>query len=1056
MRRLAKLLGLVVVTALAVIAFQSPGFSREPWGLAQPRPDLTKQASELAVISLEVEGILENGDGILADGSLYDAYPLEGQAGQTIAITLESIEFDTFLLVLDAQGNELARNDDIDRDTGNYHSFVTLTLPVNGTCIILANGADVSSRGRYRLVAVEVSPGQAVPALSPAAFVAVEANRLLQQGIQQHNIAQFREALQSFSQALAIYREIGNRQGEANTLGSLGRAYHSLGDYEQAINFQQQSLAIAQEIGDRRREAISLRNLGLTQRILGDYEQAINFHQRALAIAQETGNHGDEAGFLNDLGLVYLLQGDYQRAVDLHQQTLFIAQEIGNHGDEANALGNLGLAYYSLGDYERALDFHQQQLVIVQKMGNLQGEANALGSLGLAYYSLNDYRRTIDVYQQALTIFQEIGDRFGESITLSNLGNVYNSLGNYRQAVDLHQQALAIAEEIGDRQGEAIVLNNLGDSLALLRDDERAIDFYQQSLILAQTIGSQSVTGTVLSNLGHAFSRLEQPELAIVFYKQSVNVRESIRDDLKELPQELQQSFADSVAGSYRALADLLLQQNRILEAQRVLDLLKVQELDEYFQDVQRSAQTETGIDFWQVETDLLALYQQVLDQATELAELEAKPPASRTAAEQQRLADLRAIRDEAEGWFEGFLDDPDVIATVDEIRASTKGQNLEPENFEDLPNNLRQLPQKTAALYPLILEDRLELVLIMPDGPPLRYPIAVSSTELKETIVAFGQALNSPVSNIEPLAQQLYTWLIGPMAQQLDQAGIESLIYAPDGVLRYIPLAALHDGEQYLAQRFSISHVTAASLTDLNLKPQETEGRLLAAACAECSFTVTIADQAFPFADLPFTQTEVEILAEQVDEVDVLLNQAFNPAAMADLPSYRIVHLATHAAFVTGAPEESFIVFGSGDIINLRDIRRDWQLDNAELVVLSACETAVGSAELGSGIEILGLGYQIERAGAQATLASLWKVSDGGTQALMNAFYGALQQADMTKTEALRQAQIALITDDFTAVGGERGTIEIISTETGQPLTGNDLSHPYYWAPFILIGNGL
>ncbi len=188
---------------------------------------------------------------------------------------------------------------------------------------------------------------------------------------------------------------------------------------------------------------------------------------------------------------------------------------------------------------------------------------------------------------------------------------------------------------------------------------------------------------------------------------------------------------------------------------------------------------------------------------------------------------------------------------------------------------------------------------------------------------------------------------------------------------------------------------------------------------------------------------------------MDVLLNQDFNADAMANLASYNIVHLATHAAFVTGTPDESFILFGDGETINLRAIGRDWKLDNAELVVLSACETAVGSTELGSGVEILGLGYQIEQAGAQATLASLWKVSAGGTQQLMTAFYGALQQG-MTKTEALRQAQLALINNDFSAVGGRRADLDMVSAAIHHPPTPTTLAHPYYWAPFILIGNGL
>jgi CHAT domain-containing protein len=168
-------------------------------------------------------------------------------------------------------------------------------------------------------------------------------------------------------------------------------------------------------------------------------------------------------------------------------------------------------------------------------------------------------------------------------------------------------------------------------------------------------------------------------------------------------------------------------------------------------------------------------------------------------------------------------------------------------------------------------------------------------------------------------------------------------------------------------------------------------------------------------------------------------------------------VHLATHAAFVTGQPNESFILFGNGDRVTLDDVKA-WTFRNVDLFVLSACETGVGG-QLGDGREILGFGYLMEQAGARAAIASLWQVSDGGTQVLMNAFYAALNNG-MTKAEALRQAQIALITKDFSAVGDSRGEdawIEMVSTRTGlSPQVSNNLSHPYYWAPFILIGNGL
>ncbi len=173
----------------------------------------------------------------------------------------------------------------------------------------------------------------------------------------------------------------------------------------------------------------------------------------------------------------------------------------------------------------------------------------------------------------------------------------------------------------------------------------------------------------------------------------------------------------------------------------------------------------------------------------------------------------------------------------------------------------------------------------------------------------------------------------------------------------------------------------------------------------------------------------------------------------------HNIVHFATHAAaFVSGQPEDSFILFGSGEYPTLRDIG-SWSLFNVDLVVLSACETGLGGS-FGNGEEILGLGYQFQNRGAKATLATLWKVDDGGTQKLINAFYAQLKQGHVSKAEALRQAQVAMITGNYSSGGGDRGSIssiKVVSSPTGQPAEGQQgLEHPYYWAPFILIGNGL
>ena len=216
-----------------------------------------------------------------------------------------------------------------------------------------------------------------------------EADRLLKQGIQQHKISQFREALQSWEQALTIYREIGNRQGEANSFGNLGLAYHSLGQYQRAINFHQQYLEISREIGNRQGEAASLGNLGLAYYSLGQYQNAIKFHQQSLKIAREIGNRQGEAASLGNLGSDYYSLGQYQTAINLHQQSLEIEREIGNRQGEANSLGNLGNAYDSLGQYQKAINFHQQHLEMAREIGYRLGKSIALNNLGNALLKTN-------------------------------------------------------------------------------------------------------------------------------------------------------------------------------------------------------------------------------------------------------------------------------------------------------------------------------------------------------------------------------------------------------------------------------------------------------------------------------------------------------------------------------------------------------------------------------------------------------------------------------------------------------------------------------------------
>ena len=423
--------------------------------------------------------------------------------------------------------------------------------------------------------------------------------------------------------------------------------------------------------------------------------------------------------------------------------------------------------------------------------------------------------------------------------------------------------------------------------------------------------------------------------------------------------------------------------------------------------------------------------------------------------SEQEQLAQLWQQQEKIVENFNQFIESPEVVALINQLKPQTRSADLLNNlgNLNGLPDNLKNLHQNAVLLYPLILEDRLELILTTPDSPPVRRTVKVTKKELNETILAFRKALKTPLEDAKKPALKLYQWLIQPIENDLKTANAKTSIYAPDGQLRYIPLAALYDGKQWLIERYRINNITAASLTDFNTKP-EPKMQVLAGAFIQGNYKFKLGEQNFNFSGLPFAGKEINQLADNVSATTKFIDKDFNPQIIPQMDSYTIVHWATHAAFVVGTPEQSFVLFGDGTPVTLKDMKK-WQFKNLDLIVLSGCETGLGG-NFGTGIEILGLGYQLQNAGARAVIASLWSVDDGGTQALMNAFYAALKTGKYSKAEALQQAQIALINSNNGSSEQQRGpSIEVISNGVPANVV-NRLSHPYYWSPFILIGNGL
>lgn len=497
-------------------------------------------------------------------------------------------------------------------------------------------------------------------------------------------------------------------------------------------------------------------------------------------------------------------------------------------------------------------------------------------------------------------------------------------------------------------------------------------------------------------------------------------------------------------------MADLLLQKNRVLEAQQILDLLKVQEVDDYLQNVRGNQETAQGIELLSPEEIFWENYYKIQNQAIvlgkELTKLRQIPEGEITAKQEQEIAEIEKNLEIILAQIQEFIYSQEVAELMENLNQMAQSQKLGLAALSHLQKFLLESKNNRAVLlYPLVLEDSLELVLVTANAPPLHKTVAVKREDFHREIARFlggltnrsraellSKQVNQKVRDdrVTKSALQLYEWLIKPLENYLKIVNAKTIIYAPDGQLRYIPLAGLYDGEKWLVERFKVNNITAASLINFDRK-SNVKTRVLGGGLSEVNYDFEVGNQKFTFNALPFASPEINSLANLFPETTKLLGNAFTrQAIIPQMNQYNIVHLATHAAFVRGKPEDSFILFGDGERVTLRDVE-NWNLKNVDLVVLSACQTGVGGI-LGNGAEILGFGYMMQQAGSLATLASLWRVDDEATQKLMQAFYTQLQSGNISKVEALRQAQISLINDNYKG------------------------RHPYYWAAFILIGNGL
>jgi CHAT domain-containing protein len=367
--------------------------------------------------------------------------------------------------------------------------------------------------------------------------------------------------------------------------------------------------------------------------------------------------------------------------------------------------------------------------------------------------------------------------------------------------------------------------------------------------------------------------------------------------------------------------------------------------------------------------------------------------------------------------------------------------------------NTLRELAAETgkeaAILYVLAQTEQLELILVTSEGTPIRTSVPEATRDVLFPVVQeFRKEVTDPrrrgKTTYLASAQQLYEWLISPIEDTLTDLGIETLMFSMGQGMRSLPIAALHDGEQFLIQKYSISLIPSFSLTNTEYKSIK-NAQVLAMGISE--FT--------EFPNLPAVPTELATVIDQLGTGKSLLNDNFtfdNLTRQREENPYPILHLATHSDFKSGEPSNSFVQLWDRKLTIDTMPQMGWSNPPVELLVLSACRTAIGdrNAELGfAGLAVL--------SGAKSALASLWYISDRGTLALMSEFYQQLAIAPV-KVEALQEAQIAMLSGQV-RIEGDRLKLLNFNEEITLPaeltnLKAPNLQHPYFWSAFIIIGS--
>jgi CHAT domain-containing protein/Tfp pilus assembly protein PilF len=897
-----------------------------------------------------------------------------------------------------------------------------------------------------------------------------------------------------YALTLQVANELPDRRLRAITLYKTGWYQFGQGNIASAIERYLQSKTAFEESGSRRDLIYIFADLGTLSIYSSDYTKAKEYSEQSLAVAQDfksgsgpTAEWPDEYGVgtaLSNLGNISKRQGEYDNAVDYFQKSLVLYKKIdagnGRYGSQIiDSMADIGRTYSAMGDYVHAMPYLDRAMALAKISRNINRIASICNSLGILYTNQRDYTKAIEFFQEGLQLANQVNDRFKQASLLLNIAVAYQFQKNSDRALEGFEASLRIAKEINDKEilihiGEGIgavyqeqgkytsALESLHQSLALAKSIEdrtriaellwrKAEVYYAQgdfteSVVsaseaskIADQLSLRNVSYLALTTLGRAYRGRHEDKLAAEAFSRAIDGIEGLRNQVAGLEQENQLFFEDKV-GPYHEMVDLLLirpNQEDTFKALLFAERAKARVLRDVLSsgriDLAKAMSEQEREEERRLNKEIVDLNRRI---SAESGKEESDPVLTNRLNQQLSAARLK---------YESFQDS--LYASHAELR----GQRRQPPPlaWNDVSDLVRD--HRTAYLQYVVTNSKTYLfVLSSNDGnkADLRmYSIDISEKNLARLASEFREMLANQSPTFADASRELYDLLIKPAADQLK--GQKTLCILPDGVLWDLPFQALQlRDDRYLLENFAIYYAPSLSvLKEMSArknKSQSASPSLLAFGNprleSEVGTSLTVVYRSESLAPLPEAEVEVKALKEiwKPAPSKIFVGQAAQKSVFkSEASKYAYIHLATHGILDDGNPMYSRLVMSRAandqNDDGLLEAREIMQLNlHADLVVLSACQTARG--RFGAGEGMIGMSWAFFVAGAPTMVASQWKVDSGATAMLMIEFHKQMKEGTSnggaSKASALRLAALELIKQ-------------------------TRYRHPFFWAGFVMIGDG-